>query len=84
MAQNDDQHVLQVANTILPSCNIVGGECRVETDGIEGKLIDQKAVKGNYVYDYTITQTTAKRHLRTVFSVQLEEVREVVYMYNEE
>lgn len=65
----------KVANTILPSCNIVGGECHVETDGIEGKLIDQKAVKGNYIYDYTITQTTAKRHLRTVFSVQLEEGR---------
>ena len=36
-------------------------------------MLDSQAVKGAYVYDYTITQGGITRHLRSVFALQSKE-----------
>jgi hypothetical protein len=63
-----------VAGTILPECN--KALCTLDTDGVEGKMLEQAVVRGNYIFDYTIaTSGQPTRHLRTVFSIQTEEGR---------
>ena len=60
-----------VASTILPQCG-ASGACQLESgDAIEGRMIEQAVVRGNYVYDYTIEQRGGpKRHLRSVSSMR--------------
>lgn len=68
-----------VANTVLPACGSDRSSCKLEKDGIEGKLLEQASVRGTYVYDYLIEQTLPSqqptRHLRTLFTIGLEEGR---------
>ena len=62
-----------VANTVLPTCGGDRSSCSLAVDGIEGKLIEQKTVRGSYIYDYTIRQTgQPTRHLLSLFTVKLE------------
>ncbi len=57
-----------VGGTLLPQCPT--RICGLESDGIAGRMIEQQAVKGNYVYDYVIQQTgQPDRHLRTVMAI---------------
>lgn len=60
-----------VASTVIPQCG-ANGECRFSNgDAIEGKMISQGLVKGNYFYDYTIEQKGGpKRRLQSLFSIQ--------------
>jgi len=63
-----------VAGTILPECN--KALCELDKDGVEGKMLEQAVVKGNYLFDYTIaTAEQPTRHLRTVFAIQAEDGR---------
>jgi len=63
-----------VGATLLPQCN--SGQCQLETDNIEGKMLDSSVVKGAYVYDYLISATGApQRHLRSLFSIKVEPTR---------
>jgi hypothetical protein len=56
-----------VANTFLPP---------KESDGISGRMIEQVAARGSYIYDYVIEQRgNPTRHLRTAVTVALEEGR---------
>eukprot|EP00316_Scyphosphaera_apsteinii_P013696 CAMPEP_0119299318 /NCGR_PEP_ID=MMETSP1333-20130426/1400_1 /TAXON_ID=418940 /ORGANISM="Scyphosphaera apsteinii, Strain RCC1455" /LENGTH=221 /DNA_ID=CAMNT_0007300699 /DNA_START=83 /DNA_END=748 /DNA_ORIENTATION=- len=63
-----------VGSTILPQCG--GGSCSLESDGIVGKMLESISVRGAYVYDYIIQQSgQPTRHLRTLFTIQVEEGR---------
>ena len=59
-----------VAGTIIPQCN--GATCSFENgDAIEGRMVSQQVVKGNYAYDYTIQQKGGPlRHLRSVIGIK--------------
>lgn len=61
-----------VASTVLPQCGDLSYGCSFERgDGIDSKMLEQSAFKGNYVYDYTIQQKGGpKRHLRSLFAVK--------------
>ena len=58
-----------VAGTVIPECN--KATCSIAAgDPIEGKMLGQEVVKGNYVYDYTIQQVNQPaRRLRSVWTV---------------
>ena len=60
-----------VASTVIPQCGS-NGECRFANgDAIEGRMLSQETVKGNYVYEYTIEQKQGpKRRLRSLFTIQ--------------
>jgi len=60
-----------VASTVIPQCGANGRCTFANGDAIEGKMLEQTAFKGNYVYDYTIEQKGGpKRHLRSLFSIK--------------
>ena len=58
-----------VAGTVIPECN--KATCSIAAgDPVEGKMLGQETVKGNYVYDYTIQQVNQPtRRLRSVWTV---------------
>mmetsp|Transcript_21448 Transcript_21448/g.36661 ORF Transcript_21448/g.36661 Transcript_21448/m.36661 type:complete len:225 (+) Transcript_21448:56-730(+) len=58
-----------VGGTIIPECS--KSKCSLANgDSIEGQMLEQATVRGNYVYDYTIESAQGdKRHLRSLFSI---------------
>eukprot|EP00308_Calcidiscus_leptoporus_P012836 CAMPEP_0119357302 /NCGR_PEP_ID=MMETSP1334-20130426/5718_1 /TAXON_ID=127549 /ORGANISM="Calcidiscus leptoporus, Strain RCC1130" /LENGTH=226 /DNA_ID=CAMNT_0007371511 /DNA_START=25 /DNA_END=705 /DNA_ORIENTATION=- len=60
-----------VGLTLLPQCS--GSSCTLAADGIQGKMLEEVAQAGAYVFDYSIEQVGQPiRRLRTLFSVQTE------------
>ena len=61
-----------VANTILPQCGDISYACSFSKgDGIEGKMVSQAVLKGNYFYDYTIEQKGGPlRHLKSIVGIK--------------
>jgi len=63
-----------VATTMIPQCNL--RSCTLESDGIQGKLLESTSLKSSYVYEYTIEQTgSPTRLLRTLVSVEAKDGR---------